>query len=373
MDLQTINIILYVVIAVAVAGIIALSLMVFYYAFFRKDGTVKVEQWREEDELNPEDIIKLVKANNEEFKILQLSDMQLKKNDIVTEECFATVSALIDKTKPDLIVTVGDNVEGLLNFRINKSLIDFLDGFGIPWATVFGNHDAEGVADRSFLGNQFVNAKNCLFKFGPSNIKGYGNYVINIVENNNDAEKIIYSLNFIDSNRYKKGSRRTVYDCIGADQLEYLKWYNDAQKQHFNDNDMPSMGFFHIAPMEVSDYYNKLKHLQNENIVKVPNEDGFGEFREEPCPSDINTGIVETAALIGMKYIFIGHDHVNNASFKTDNGVVITYGLKTGYGSYGDKDLNGGTLISIGSNRKVSIEHINLAEKDLNISELKAE
>lgn len=372
MDLQTINIILYVVIAVASAGIIALSLLVCYYAFFRKDGTVKAEQWREEDEFNLENSTNLLKTSNVEFKILQLTDMQLKKNDIVTEECFATVSSLIDKTKPDLIVTVGDNVEGLLNYKINRKLTDFLDGFGIPWATVFGNHDAEGIADRSYLGNQFIGANNCLFKFGPSNIKGYGNYVVNIVENNAGVDKVIYSLNFIDSNRYKKGSRRTVYDCIGENQLEYFKWYNGELKKHYNDADIPSMGFFHIAPLEAADYYNELKNIQNNDILKVPTEDGFGEFREAPCTSDVNTGIVNTAALIGMNYVFIGHDHVNDASFKTDNGVVITYGLKTGYGSYGDKDLNGGTLITIDSNRKVSIEHINLAEKDVNISELKA-
>ena len=51
-----------------------------------------------------------------------------------------------------------------------------------------------------------------------------------------------------------------------------------------------------------------------------------------------------------------GHDHKNNFSINY-KGIRLSYGLKTGYGSYYDRQLVGGTLLTV-TDSGISLEHI---------------
>ena len=57
-------------------------------------------------------------------------------------------------------------------------------------APINGNHDGEGNVDLAWIANKYEEAEKCLFKQGPDNIGGIGNYIINIREN----DKIVQSL-----------------------------------------------------------------------------------------------------------------------------------------------------------------------------------
>ena len=67
-------------------------------------------------------------------------------------------------------------------FSVIKA-INKIDSYGIPWAPINGNHDGEGNVDLAWIANKYEKAENCLFKQGPDNIGGIGNYIINIREN----------------------------------------------------------------------------------------------------------------------------------------------------------------------------------------------
>jgi hypothetical protein len=55
--------------------------------------------------------------------------------------------------------------------------------------------------------------------------------------------------------------------------------------------------------------------------------------------------------------IIAGHEHINNFCIDYE-GVKLVYGLKTGIGSYHEKDMLGGTLLTFGRDGQVQVEHI---------------
>ena len=82
----------------------------------------------------------------------------------------------------------------------------------------------------------------------------------------------------------------------------------------------------------------------------------FGVKGEEECPSYINTGMFNVIKeLDSTKYVFAGHDHLNNYSVMYD-GIRLTYAMKTGDRCSQTPGQNGGTLITMGD--ETTVEHI---------------
>lgn len=132
----------------------------------------------------------LQKAKDRDFIILNLSDPQLSNQEwqegreegreegrILTK----TVTCLINMVKPDLITISGD-LAWAGHYESYEHLADLLDGFGIPWAPVFGNHDNQGGAEQVEKAAEILRQrKHCLLERGDPAL-GYGNYVIGIEE-----------------------------------------------------------------------------------------------------------------------------------------------------------------------------------------------
>ncbi len=129
-----------------------------------------------------------------DYKILQLTDLHLgfgmfsgKKDKLALE----AVTELIHRTEPDLMVLTGDSVfpffpkSGTMNNRKQaEKLLAFLDGFQIPYALVFGNHDCEmgSTCNKEQLAEIFTTGKYAVFTKGryehsPQNpITGVGKF-----------------------------------------------------------------------------------------------------------------------------------------------------------------------------------------------------
>jgi hypothetical protein len=107
--------------------------------------------------------------------------------------------------------------------------------------------------------------------------------------------------------------------------------------------------FFHIPLIE----YGEAWALKDSEEVEYY----YGDKREDECPSDINFGFFDVICdLDSTRGIFVGHDHINDYSIEYE-GVRLTYGLKTGYGSYDNDGLRGGTLITL-SQSEFTVEQI---------------
>lgn len=288
-----------------------------------------------------------------EFKILTLADLHFK-NDSSTEDAnmLARMDSLITNTQPDLIIVLGDllyaddcKVEAL------QVISDAIDSYMIPWAPVFGNHDpenpsdsltttrAQSIANKQALEVVFNNSPYCVYKTGPSDIDGYGNYIINITNENN---KIIQTLFFLDSGDYVRREDVDKYDFVPETALTFFKnygfiypsqidWYESKVKdisQFVNKGKevVPSLAFFHIPLPEYKDVW-KLYLEESDEIVLVDGDNkepnSMGNYGVT-SPS-VNTGMFDKMVELGStKAVFVGHDHANDYAI-TYKGITLCY------------------------------------------------
>ena len=277
----------------------------------------------------------------ENFKIMQLADIQAETLEDC-EEAFINIKKLVEKEKPNLIVLTGDNIYNPKNSKVLEALIENMESFNIPWAPVFGNHDATVYLSKSYMASRFVKAKHCLFASGEFGIGGLGNYVINLTTPSGETK---YSLFLIDSNMYNiVGSG---YDAIHKGQI---RWYERAVNKITRMNNgtvVPSLAFFHIPLKE----YATAKALYENGQLE-----GYGTFNEEVDGAHKNTGFFAKAKELGStKAIFCGHDHVNNCCIDYQ-GIKLAYGLKSSRNDYHNEDLLGATIITLTSNN-IEIEN----------------
>lgn len=79
----------------------------------------------------------------------------------------------------DLIALTGDWCYMSFDKKKNcKAVFDLIDSYGIPWAPIFGNHDAEVFLSKYDYADMFKEYENCLFDCGYSDIGGAGNYTV---------------------------------------------------------------------------------------------------------------------------------------------------------------------------------------------------
>ncbi|MBN2851156.1 MAG: metallophosphoesterase [Clostridia bacterium] len=325
-----------------VLAVLVLSFTV--YMSLEIKGEPSKSIFNESDVFESADISSLIKEEGKDFQILLFSDIQLSGNIISDQKALKLVDQLVQEINPDFIMTTGDNAMMPFSDIVTKKLISQMESYQIPWGVTFGNHDSEGRPDRTWFGNQYENAAYSLFKAGPSNIQGIGNYVINIVNKKSDP---IYSLIMMDSNTNRVYEDGKDYDYIYDNQISWYEWVVKGQPE------VPSMLFFHIP---LPEFKQAVSQWENGEIDR---SSGFGENHEDVFCAPVNTGFFDKIkTLDSTTHMFNGHDHINSLSVLFE-GIRMTYGLKTGPCSYSEKEMQGATLITIkdGTN-EVIVEHL---------------
>lgn len=338
-----------------------LAIIVFIAAllFFPLTGRKHIEVWSADQKFDLEKI-QTLKKEREDFKILMFTDTQLWIDLGKNRECYEQMDALVEKTKPDLIILPGDVLSSTASrFSINN-FIKRMDSYQIPWAPVYGNHDNELLANTfNWQADKYMSSEYCLMQKGPSNLYGCGNYVINITENNEP----VYSLFMLDNGRYTKydnGSNREIY--MGYEQIAWYEWNVKGIAEEAG-RVVPSMTFSHFAQPEFREAVEKYGVKDEDGNYTIPEKYGFGYCQYLPGAAPVKSGFVDKCKELGStKYIFCGHDHENNASISYD-GITYTYGLKTGPSPvpWNYAKETGGTLITVtgsADNQKINIEHI---------------
>ncbi|MDR0849856.1 MAG: metallophosphoesterase [Christensenellaceae bacterium] len=262
----------------------------------------------------------------EEFKILMLTD-QHYNSVILDNKTDKLADKMVEQTNPDMIVLLGDQAFTPFNQNAYKHLIAKMDSYKIPWAPIFGNHDAQGKAQKEYLADLLLKSKYCIFRYGP-NIGGAGNYFVNI-KNGSDFVHTIY---LVDS-REKNGGYQPPTE-------EQLKWYEWAV------NGMTALGGG-LVPSTLMLHIPLPEYVVAYEEAKASNTVLYGEKRERECPSDPNVGMFELMKSLGStKGMFCGHDHTNDYSVMYQ-GIRLSYSVSSGFGTYGNKDIKGGTLLTI--------------------------
>jgi len=297
-----------------------------------------------------------MRAGAEDFRVLQITDIQMNFSRKTDNAAFDLIEKLVDETKPDLIIMTGDNVAGLINGMNARRLVKFMDSLGVKYAPVLGNHDGEGLWNSEVIGDIFAGGINSLFKKGPGNIRGVGNYVINVTK---DGE-VVYSLIAMDSNRYRDYPEDmsgyvtyngSGYDCIYPDQIAWYEWVVKGLNR-VCEREVDNLVFMHIPLVQYIDLLSgwdlgKDGPMNGNNLGLF--EDGL--YRDGIGSGRVDTGMFAKALELGCTRAFVsGHEHTNNfiAVYK-GSGIYLEYGTKTGRNSYSDADMQGGTLITIKS------------------------
>lgn len=276
--------------------VVILICSILLYMFLPRNYLYKPNIWTNTNPISMSTYQNL-NMNGEEFTILQFTDIQVSNlKDLKSAEI--QIRKMIHDTNPNLIILTGDNVSLRNNVLILKKFVSFFDSFQIPWATVLGNHDSEGIATRSYVAHVYENSKNCLFQNGPTNINGNGNYVLNITKENN----IITSLILMDSNEYRTYNGVSGYDYIYPNQIEWYEWnvknLSKLQYGEYNLNEgkvVPSLCFFHIPLVEYSLAYE----LYLDGVLE-----GSGSNDEACCCPMENTELFSKAMDLGSTKAF---------------------------------------------------------------------
>ena len=183
--------------------------------------------------------------SDQRFKIVQFTDIHWHNGEPADQQSAALMTQIAAAESPDLIVLTGDILAGGGCDDAADSLrevVKIVDGCGIPWAAVFGNHDDEGSADRHELMTVMQDSELSLSEPGPEEIPGVGNYVLPIQNSEENVSAAL--LYFVDSGSYAS-TDIGGYDWIRREQIV---WYLQESAKFTAEarHPLPALGFFHI-------------------------------------------------------------------------------------------------------------------------------
>lgn len=277
----------------------------------------------------------IVRAEDTVYSVLQITDVHILNDEKKDEKAFRDITKMMDAAKPDLIVITGDITSEADNLTAIKTFGAFMEKLEIPWAFVYGNHDAEGDADKDAIDEYLLSLEYCVYERGDPAITGHGNYYRNVTD---ASGKPIMTLFMMDSNMYDEANGG--YDHFHEDQIEWYKNTVQSIAEETNGDAskvVPSLAFFHIPMQEFKTAYDAAK------------KDGgklFGYRFEDECPPIQDDQMFETMAELGStKGVFVGHDHMNNYEVEY-SGIRLCYGLSCDHNIY-LVPMRGGNLINI--------------------------
>ena len=344
------------------------------------------------------------------FTVLQLTDMQvidayqqrrpdrLRKDEIDAwktehaERCaYRPIRAVVEETRPDLIIITGDIVYGEFDDsgRTLAGFIAFMESLGIPWAPVFGNHDNESKIGVYRQCTMLEKAPNCLFRRSTT-LTGNSNYSVGIY----DGEALVRVLYMLDSNcchgasdpevtrihgmaddqiawmvqtaadlREKYGRPIPGFACFHIPTEDYITAMIDAGYQTEDDEGGGNYIIAGTAPASNIDADIPSPNTceeGNPETVLTPAHEGDSGYKNERMPRGRFQRARSAEFLASdVDGVFMGHCHKCQISVLGNDGIRYTHGVKTGTYDYHTRGRIGGTKIVIAEDRKTfSVEQV---------------
>lgn len=234
--------------------------------------------------------------DNGEFRIMQVTDLQDgSPMKLITKNL---LKKAIETLNPDLIVLTGDNINTTAGksstyaWAINEFMSIF-EGYGIPVAAVFGNHDAEGNNSRAEQ-MKVYEKYDCFIGCAGEDMGNYtsGTYYVPLYSSA-DAEDMVFNLWMMDSGDYNKENDLGGYAALSLPQIEWYK-AKEAELAEKNGEVVPSLVFQHIVVPEIFDALEVADEetaecSNGDRYYKLP-EGATGAVPEFPCPPSYNNG-----------------------------------------------------------------------------------
>ena len=275
----------------------------------------------------------------------------------------------ISDVNPDLVVFTGDiilsNHQQLDGVRFAKLFEDM----GVYWTFIFGNHEARAEKEyhKYFLMKNMSQYEHCLAKFGPSELFGYGNHIINIMNRGGSIRQSLFLFdsgrNISDKYRFENGldSDLRGYDYLKNNQKNWYRNHIEEQRRVYGD--FKSLMFMHIPLCE----YENVNRLDKfgEYVPTGKAKILYGSQYESIGCSPVNSGMFSLIKELGStQAVFAGHDPVNDFCAEYD-GVKLVYVQTSGYETYtmGDlrkwdesKWMQGATVITVKNDGSIELK-----------------
>jgi len=315
---------------------------------------------------------KTLRCNEQgKFRVLFLSDLHGGYGQ--SEQLAQAIEAMVDYTKPDLVMLNGDTAGcGPIHVETAEQVREMLkidtepmEKRGIPWAHTFGNHDDNYGMSREEQEPIYESFPLCVSKHGEEQMAGVANYCLPILAH--DSEKIVFNVWAFDSHdnvtllakrlglpedmkiimrKMRAGS--TGYDTV---RFEQLMWYYNTSKQleAYNKSKIPGLMLMHIAIPE--------HDMVADNRVECGYE---GEQYEDCAFTCLNSGLFSACLERGdVKMILAGHDHYNDFIGEYC-GIQLGYVGSVTYDGYQRDDLRGARIVDINENGEIKTQMIRL-------------
>lgn len=310
------------------------------------------------------------------FTILQMTDLHWSGATQIGNDEFGAIEyvkkvvreAEQHAGKIDLIEVTGDTFM-LANKRAVRKFIDMMTDIGIPYAMTWGNHDRESHYNPNWLSRQFMEAPFSLYtEVDNDELHDRSNYVINLM----DGADVAWQIFMLDSGAsYREGAAdlKMTYDYMRQEQVDWVS----VMHKHAG-VDVPALAYYHIPPAEVKAALNAYRDGSATFESKFFMYEGVGSSQLAP----------DTTRLCkdnNIRGVFLGHDHANDWTYTSADGVVYGFGVKTGpelyiaqvttdYEGSGvdfdeDFDLIGASLVTLTDRSgEFTLEHLYLNERD---------
>lgn len=297
------------------------------------------------------------------LKIAVFADVQTTQN--VPRNLLDDLCAVLDEEQPDLVVYLGDQVEGKhpwvhlgdneanVKLAISRVLAPVVER-GIPFTVVLGNHDGQdsGVPKEVQMA-YYQTFPGCLAADEGDALPGCGTY--HLLYRSADGSRPAADLYFIDSQEYGPDGG---YGCVSKEQIDWCANEMAGARAANGGEPVPTLCFQHIIVPEI---YDALLPAEKGADGAVEGK-GFGAgrwyaapggmdgLREAPCPPDSSNGqFARWRESGGVAAGFFGHDHKNSFTARLD-GIDLAACPGATYTSYHDPSAQGVRIIELDEN-----------------------
>ena len=368
---------------VVVIAVVLWVIGVWIYSYLSKDVYLiqpyinrvpNVSERHSKIEYNDDNGVYTITMDNDDFKILQLTDIHLWGSSISFDKDLLALNAvykLIAHTRPDLVFVTWDLTFPLwiASFSLNNSapviqFASFMRNLWIPWAFTYWNHDTESMAimwktelNEVYKSLSYKASKNLLYPYVQPEIMWRNNQLIEL---RNSDWTLNQALFLIDSNAYT-WRWFSSYDYIHDDEVDRYK----DQVLRLNEEEnktVSSLVFFHIPLQEYETAYNL--YLEWSDDVKYYFWSNDEKWENKICASKYPSKMFSVAKeLWSTRWFFCWHDHYNNMSLEY-SWIRLTYWMSIDYlvmpWIYRDTKQRGATLITTHKDSSIDIEQIPL-------------
>lgn len=275
--------------------------------------------------------------------MVQLADIQEQHR--INPNTMNLINAVLDSTKPDLVVLTGDQIKGYAldllgdggkerTAELIKRICAPIADRGIPFTATFGNHDSESGLSNAEQFEIYKQIPGFVWDEGPG-AGDEGTFCLSV-----EDKFLIYMFD----THAKDG-----HGGFGALHPNQIEWYRSVRDSYeaAAGSTVPAIAFQHIPTPEFFDVIKRTRPLSRGSVRAYgphknqwysldPFNSGLRDFmRESPAPSHINSGEIDAfLEKKDVKALFVGHDH-NNSFCAKYGDILLGFTQGCSFSAYG--------------------------------------